>query len=160
MNIFLPYKSFEKCAQSLDDRRLSKQILECHQILTMILKKKSDDAYKSPYLNHPVVKHYFNQEHHIVEYSLAMCKEFNYRFGRHHKYYISFIDKMTPKTNDFIPLYAEGSKNSQMCIREMSEYSVYALFKLKLMQKWRKDILNGHQPKWTNRKRPNFEGEN
>ena len=52
MNIFLPYKSFEKCAQSLDDRRLSKQILECHQILTMIRKKKDDDSYKNPYLNH------------------------------------------------------------------------------------------------------------
>lgn len=156
MNIFLTDKSFEKCAQDLDDRRLNKQILECYQILSMILKKKSDDSYKSPYLHHPVVVNYFNQEHHLVEYALAMCKEFAHRFKKTHTYHIWFINHMTPKTCDFLPLYSEGSKNSEDCIRETSPNSVYALFKIKLRRKWNNDILNFRQPKWTNRKAPNF----
>lgn len=156
MNIFLPFESFKDCAQTLDDKRLTKQILECKQILDIILKKKADETYKSPYLNHPVVKHYFNQEHYIVEYALAMCKEFTHRFGKTHTYHSWFIVHMTPKENEFIPFYAEGSKNSIDCIRETDANTVYALFKLKLHRKWLDDVFNHRHLKWTNRNRPDL----
>lgn len=160
MNIFFPSLNFKECAQILDDKRLNKQILECKQILNMILKKKEDDSYKSPYLHHPVVVNYFNQEHHIVEYALAMCREFKFRFGKIHSLYWWFISHMTPARADFEPIYAEGSKHHILCIREKRPTWIIALFQAKLTQKWNNDILNGRPPKWTNRKRPNFEGEN
>lgn len=160
MNIFLPSLNFKECAEILDDKRLNKQILECKQILSMILKKKEDASYNSPYLHHPVVINYFNQEHHVVEYALAMCKEFNYRFNKQHSLRLWFISHTTPARSDFEPIYAQGSKNAIDCIREKRPDWIIALFQARLTQKWNSDLLNGRPPKWTNRKRPNFGGEN
>ena len=156
MNIFLPSLNFKECAEILDDKRLNKQILECKQILNMILKKKEDDSYNSPYLRHPVVVNYFNQEHHIVEYALAMCREFYHRFNKQHSLYFWFTHHMTPARSDFEPIYAEGSKHRILCIREKRPTWIIALFQAKLTQKWNADLLNGRPAKWTNRKRPEF----
>lgn len=155
MNVFLPYESFKKCAQVLDDRRLIKQILECKQIIAMNERKKEDDSYSSPYLNHPVVKHYANQEHHIVEYALEMCREYEFRFNRFHTYHYYFIHKMRPFENEFSPIYAEGSKNSPLSIRRYDEL-VYSLFRMKLTKKWNEDVRKNRCPKWTNRPEPEF----
>lgn len=152
MNIFLPYENFADCAKVLDDKRLTKQILECKQILNMIERQKSDSNYKNPYLHHPVVKHYSNQIHHIVEYALAMCREFRYRFGKPHTYHSYFAFRMTIKLNEFVPLYASGSKHSANCIRETNAEKVYELFKSKLNDKWNFDSST----KWTNRQIPDF----
>lgn len=39
MNTFLPYQSFIHSAQSLDNKRLWKQVLECKQLLTILAKQ-------------------------------------------------------------------------------------------------------------------------
>ena len=41
MNVFLPYeRNLKKSVQSLDDKRLNKQILECYQLLTTYVKRE------------------------------------------------------------------------------------------------------------------------
>lgn len=152
MNIFLPFEKFEDCAKVLDDRRLTKQILECKQIIDMISKKKSDESYKSPYLHHPVVVNYFNQEHQLVEYALAMCKEFRHRFEKLHAYHYWFINRMQVYEVEFQPIYVEGSKYSADCIREKDFEKVQELFKQKLCKKW----VSDDYLKWTNRDIPEF----
>lgn len=41
MQTFLPYPSFSECAKVLDNKRVQKQLLECTQILDILLNKKS-----------------------------------------------------------------------------------------------------------------------
>ena len=36
MQTFLPYKDFDQCAETLDNKRLNKQILESYQILKVL----------------------------------------------------------------------------------------------------------------------------
>lgn len=52
MQIFLPYISPLKTAQSLDPRRLNKQVIECNQIL------KAISGESNAWRNHPIVKMY------------------------------------------------------------------------------------------------------
>lgn len=157
MNIFLPFESFKDCAETLDDRRLTKQILECKQILDLISNKKNDATYHSPYLNHPVVHHYFYSENFICAYALCMCQEFEYRFNHKHTYHEYFaqhyvVDKSHETTSI---IYVEGSKNSNSCIRETRSKKVHELFRKKLCKKWNEDI--GRIPlDWTNRPVPIF----
>ena len=159
MNIFLPYDRFYDCASTLDDRRLTKQILECKQIITIIEKKHADPAYKSPYLNHPVIQHYFNSPNFIVNYALAMCREFKYRFNHEHSYLLFFDQRLDPNhyTFDHVSIiYAAGSKYSPSCIRETRPNVVHKLFKEKLIRKWLADKEQGRPAGWTRRPIPNF----
>lgn len=159
MNIFLPYDRFYDCASTLDDRRLTKQILECKQIITIIEKKHADPSYKSPYLNHPVVQHYFNSPNFIVNYALAMCREFKYRFNHEHSYLLFFDQRLDPNhyTFDHVSIiYAAGSKYSPLCIRETRPNVVHKLFKEKLIRKWLVDKEQDRPAGWTRRPIPNF----
>lgn len=53
-------------------------------------------------------------------------------------------------------LYAEYPATDPRCIRETDTERVTALFRDKLVRKWKQDIENGRPPKWTNREKPNF----
>lgn len=64
MNTFLPYDNFEKCASILDNKRLNKQILECTQIINVILKKVNlvkNENNKKGWWNHPVFNLWMNK---------------------------------------------------------------------------------------------------
>lgn len=75
MQTFLPYKSFSKSAQVLDNKRLNKQILEGYQILKVL---SSDDP-RAAWRNHPAVLMWKNAEHTLLNYIFAMIKEANLR---------------------------------------------------------------------------------
>lgn len=158
MNVFLPYSNFNKCAEVLDDKRLTKQILECKQIVSMIEKKKSNPDYKNPYLNHPVVQHYFHSVDFICMYALVMCREFKHRFNHEHTYK-QFFEDFSPTTmllKSQSIVYVSGSKYSSYYIRETREKEVHRLFKEKLIDKWEKDRETCKSLKWTNRSVPLF----
>jgi hypothetical protein len=57
MQIFLPYKDVFETAKCLDPKRLSKQIIECGQILDAI------DGTGKGWFNHPIVKMY--EDHYV-----------------------------------------------------------------------------------------------
>jgi hypothetical protein len=56
VNIFLPYENdIKKSVESLDDRRLNKQILECKQLLSLSIDEYSCvDVSDRGYRNHPI----------------------------------------------------------------------------------------------------------
>lgn len=74
MQTFLPFENFEACARCLDNRRLSKQIVECQQILS----HKGWD-------NHPAVKMWQGYDGLLKQYAYAMFQQFYYRFGNDHQ---------------------------------------------------------------------------
>ncbi len=73
MQTFLPYPSFKKSANALDRRRLGKQRVEAYQILLAL------SGGKSGWLNHPAVRMWRGYENSLVQYGIAICKEWKSR---------------------------------------------------------------------------------
>ncbi len=69
MNTFLPYPSFEESAKVLDNKRLGKQRVEVYQILKCLLEEKTR------WYNHPAVQMWKGYENLLIEYGLAICRE-------------------------------------------------------------------------------------
>ena len=70
MQTFLPYKSFEKSARVLDNKRLGKQRVECTQILRALLVQDAKG-----WVNHPAVKMWRGHEGALYRYTGAVCNE-------------------------------------------------------------------------------------
>jgi hypothetical protein len=71
MQTFLPYKDFDQCAKTLDNKRLNKQILETYQILKVLSGQSPSGAWR----NHPAVLMWKNAETSLRTYAKAMIKE-------------------------------------------------------------------------------------
>lgn len=71
MQTFLPYSNFNKCAKTLDNKRLGKQRVEAWQILRTI---KAGDSAKG-WRNHPAVNMWRGHEIALCAYGIAMCNE-------------------------------------------------------------------------------------
>ena len=75
MQTFLPSSDYEYSAQSLDNKRLNKQILEGYQILKVLSNASESGAWK----NHPAVLMWKNSENHLMEYIDHMVYEAEWR---------------------------------------------------------------------------------
>jgi hypothetical protein len=75
MQTFLPYSDFEATAQTLDNKRLNKQILEGYQILKVLSGASESGAWR----NHPAVLMWKNSEHELNAYIDHMIYEANWR---------------------------------------------------------------------------------
>lgn len=71
MQTFLPFSDYELVAESLDSKRLNKQILECYQILKVL----SNDDPHAGWRNHPAVKMWRGHEWGLLDYTYAMVSE-------------------------------------------------------------------------------------
>ncbi len=74
MQTFLPYPDFDMSAKALDDKRLSKQILETLQILNALAGGKG-------YANHPVTLSWQGYEDALRLYGHAVLREYRARGG-------------------------------------------------------------------------------
>ena len=75
MQTFLPYKDFNQCAETLDNKRLNKQILESYQILKVLSGQSASGAWR----NHPAVLMWKNAEKSLRIYTKAIIKEASLR---------------------------------------------------------------------------------
>lgn len=71
MQTFLPYPDFNLSATVLDYRRLGKQRVEAWQILNTLRGASKGKGW----INHPAVKMWRGHEQALVQYGIAMCKE-------------------------------------------------------------------------------------
>jgi hypothetical protein len=71
MQTFLPYAEYELVAESLDSKRLNKQILECYQILNVL----SNPDPRAGWRNHPAVKMWRGREFALHDYVQVMIVE-------------------------------------------------------------------------------------
>ena len=162
MNIFLPYeRDLKKCVQSLDDKRLNKQILECYQLLNNYVRKELNHEEKVGYTNHPVYKHFTSNSYNLyamMKYAIEACIEYLYRFKIDHKLFNS-INKLRknvfkyPNNIDSLyePYFMRGSLGQPEYIRTTENVS--QLFQKRLIEKWDNDK---RKPIWTNRNKPEF----
>jgi len=73
MQTFLPYSDFSKSAACLDDKRLGKQRVECLQLLgTNLL---GHPGWK----NHPCAVMWHGYNDHLIDYGVAICREWRRR---------------------------------------------------------------------------------
>lgn len=163
MNIFFPYPKVIESVQSLDDKRLLKQILECKVIVNEWHRKQDpshDPGIKiKGYANHPVIMHYSSCHSNYwlaMKYGLQCCIEYGYRFGKAHAYDFLFYKELNETIrymteNNIIlgakPIYVEKEYSTT------DPEKLYGLFRQKLHQKW-KDGRSA--PKWTKREVPSF----
>ena len=71
MQTFLPFSDYEQVAQTLDNKRLNKQILEGYQILKILSGASESGAWR----NHPAVLMWKNSEYSLKTYAKTMIKE-------------------------------------------------------------------------------------
>jgi len=75
MQTFLPYGDYEATAQTLDNKRLNKQILEGYQILKVLSNASESGAWR----NHPAVLLWKGSENELLAYLDHMIYEANWR---------------------------------------------------------------------------------
>ena len=75
MQTFLPSADYEYAAQTLDNKRLNKQILEGYQIMKVLSGASESGAWR----NHPAVLMWKNAEHSLMDYIDNMVYEANFR---------------------------------------------------------------------------------
>jgi hypothetical protein len=73
MQTFLPYPDFADSASCLDDVRLGKQRVEAYQIVRTL------DGVTRGWRHHPAVKMWRGYEGALVDYGLAVCREWTRR---------------------------------------------------------------------------------
>lgn len=122
MQTFLPYKSFEKSAQTLDNKRLGKQRVEALQILRSLNGEYQTNAWG----NHPAVKMWRESERILVDYGLAICREWKRR-GFHDTCFqkISAYKKIFRQRNKkpaFLGRYQFHLSHKSNLLRKLPEY--------------------------------------
>jgi hypothetical protein len=75
MQTFLPSADYEYTAQTLDSKRLNKQILEGYQIMKVLSGASESGAWR----NHPAVLMWKNSETHLMDYIDHMVYEADFR---------------------------------------------------------------------------------
>jgi hypothetical protein len=75
MQTFLPSADYEYTAQTLDNKRLNKQILEGYQIMKVLSGASESGAWR----NHPAVLMWRNAEHCLMDYIDHMVYEADFR---------------------------------------------------------------------------------
>lgn len=160
MNIFMPHPSVKQSVKMLDDVRLRKQILECYQLCNLYERLLTDKNIKNGYKNHPIFKYYFIENdgiQFVITYAFMACFEYEYRFEKLHKYseYFAKLIDCSYDEESFRPAYIAGQKLKGNQIID-NTYNCYALYKIKLVDKWHSDTAKGRPPKWTNRQTPEF----
>jgi hypothetical protein len=94
MQTFLPFEDFTECAKVLDYRRLGKQRVESWQILNALAGNSKG------WVNHPAVRMWRGYERCLIDYNLAICKEWVAK---------GYKDTMTDKTLLFLDVFKNNS---------------------------------------------------
>jgi len=96
VNTFLPYADFTESARVLDDRRLGKQRIECHQILGILLDWPTKEGKKrTGWLNHPATKMWRGYTDSLKCYMDAIVSEWIKR-GNNNSYKLWYATGQNP----------------------------------------------------------------
>lgn len=147
MQIFRIHPDHEISARYLDNRRLSKQVLELYQIIRVCLAEMNVIEGNTRYLHHPIVKHVYNEGHpYIIDtYKMleAMDKEHQRRGGKRSQNFkedlkalkdIILQHKAKFNSLPLPPLYVYGDD-------KLYGNKVYEAYKQLLQLKWKNDTI-------------------
>ncbi|TDM12750.1 pyrimidine dimer DNA glycosylase/endonuclease V [Macrococcus lamae] len=147
MQIFRPYESHEQSALYLDNRRLSKQVLELYQIIRVCLAKMEIIEGNTRYLSHPVVKHIYNNGHPYLPDALhflhACDMEHQRRGGRRNEAFRDDVIRLTEMIHNNYKQFNDNKIPPYYVYGDDKVYgdSVYQLYRELLYQKWLDDTI-------------------
>ncbi len=124
MQTFLPYKTFQKSVQVLDNKRLGKQRVEAFQILNVLQGNptKTGRPYKG-WLNHPCVTLWKGFEESLMDYYNHCIEEW---INRGFKNTMPLFDVRDPQKPDWVGFEPFHSSHRANLLRKDPEY--YAKF--------------------------------
>jgi len=147
MQIFRVHPNHEISARYLDNRRLSKQVLELYQIIRVCLAEMNVIEGNTRYLHHPIVKHVYNEGNpYIIDtYKMleAMDKEHQRRGGKRSQNFkedlkiledIILQHKTKFNSLPLPPFYVYGDD-------KLYGNEVYEAYKQLLQLKWENDTI-------------------
>lgn len=157
MNIFYIDKNPKIAAQCLGDKHVVKMVLESAQMLCTAQRHYGNDndwLYKACYQNHPCNVYIRNDWHGyrwLFRHFMALCEEFEYRFGKKHKCdSLFFADELSKNPVIYI---GDVRCNIPLCMPDqykttdpVESYRNYYIHEKK------------HLHKWTKREKPNWIG--
>lgn len=125
MQTFLPYASYTKSAQHLDNKRLGKQRVECKQLLLALgMPIGAHEPGKGGWKNHPATRMWRGYEPALLVYSYVMCvewfrrgyvdnlsNEFAVAYTRHTRHKPENSGLIRPPWTDRVELYASHRSN-------------------------------------------------
>lgn len=104
MQTFLPFSDFDKSAQCLDGKRLTKENLETRQILNTLC------GFSEGWKSHPIVKAWAGHIRVLIYYGLAINAECIKRgFKNNEQEYLKYLDYCNE--HNLVEIYPEWLKN-------------------------------------------------
>lgn len=82
MQIFRVHQNHDISARFLDNRRLSKQVLELYQIIRVCLAEMNIISVNTRYLSHPIVKFIYNNGHPYLLDAFDLLKSYDQEHKR------------------------------------------------------------------------------
>lgn len=167
MNFFYCDESLESCAMALDDRRLTKMVLETAQLLNNVLVHFGDMSapYKATHMNHPSsvwTRTSPSNYKRMLAYFEFICLEFEHRRGKKHKcedHYHTFVQfAFDLLEDDWDKPYGTPVPN---CTTHKDMTNVIEAYRLHLRDKWDAEYANHeagywYEPTWTKREPPTW----
>ncbi len=146
MNIFVLHMNPKIAAQMASDRHCIKMILETTQILCTVSHELGIDApYRATHKKHPCTLWVYESKKNwewLMEYGIALCKEYTHRYGKQHKSESVLRSLKTPKLPD-VPLtkFAQAMPDEFKHTDTVTAYRRYYLYGKTYMNK-------GNGPQW------------
>lgn len=82
IQIFRVHQNHDISARFLDNKRLSKQVLELYQIIRVCLAEMGIISANTRYLSHPIVKHIYNNGHPYLLDAFELLKSYDQEHKR------------------------------------------------------------------------------
>ena len=167
MNFFYCDDSLATCAQNLDDRRVTKMVLETAQLLNNCLVHHGDTTapYRPTHMNHPSsvwCRTSPSNYQLMLNYFAYLCREFELRRGKEHKcaehYHTFVMFQWDLQLDDWDKSYGTPIPN---CTDYKNVSSTIKAYRLHLRDKWDVEYKaheagNWYQPVWTGRDMPEW----
>lgn len=149
MQIFRINPSHEKSAAYLDNRRLSKQVLELYQILRVSLSMIGLLETNTRYRHHPIVKHVYNDGHPFItdtfRFLVACDTEHQRRGGKRSAGFREDLHalKSLVEAHEGECLWSDAPLPPFYVYREAKVYgeAAYSLYVRLLHEKWQNDKI-------------------
>lgn len=147
MQIFRVHENHKISAQFLDNRRLSKQVLEMYQIIRVCLGEMKIIETNTRYLSHPIVKSIYNEGHPYLidayKFLTILDEEHQRRGGKRSIEFKKNLEmlgetvkehKSQFKSDKIPPFFVYGDE-------KLEGEAVYEHYKKLLFAKWQKDKI-------------------
>lgn len=167
MNIFVTSDCPQACAETLDNRRVIKMILETAQILSTNIRHAYeahnlpvtdavDCLYKSTHVNHPCTiwaRTSLANHNWCIAHLDSLLAEYTYRYGKTHK---TTLVALVIKDMDMSELLPDDGLTPFANCSPFKNTEIHEAYKLTMFSKWEDDKLKGFIPQWTKRATPAF----